>query len=96
MLGFNLFAAKDPLFWSALHFDVGLFNELSKFFKILLVDFAKFFWTDIAWLASQALKLGLNIGQLDYSCQFHLKFADNVWWCASGHKNAIPGAHLKS
>ena len=72
MLDFNQFAAKDPLFWSALHFDVGLFNELSKFFKILLVDFAKFFWTDIARLATQALELGLNIGQFNDLGQLRL------------------------
>ena len=46
------------------HLDIGLFNQLSKFFKILLVDFAKFFGTDVARLAAQALELGLNIGQL--------------------------------
>jgi len=66
----------------ALQFDVRLFDQLAKAFKLLPVEFAEIFRTDVARLPAQTLQLGLHIRQLDDASQLRLKFADHLGWCA--------------
>ncbi len=51
-----------------LHLDVGLLDQLAKSLKLLTVQFAELFWTDVAGLSTQTFELGLHVGQFDDAC----------------------------